>query len=94
MGRSRRPAPEPLETDDVRVLLAGIALWAVALVVLLIRQGGVGDGSTGRWVWVAVAGVFLGLVALRHVRRRQITISEQHLPPGAAADAAPKEPFT
>lgn len=64
MRTNRRPAPEPLETNDTLVVALGTAAWAVALVVLLI----VGDRE--RWAWVAAAGVFLGLVGLRHVRRR------------------------
>lgn len=64
MRTNRRPAPEPLETNDALVVALGTAGWAVALVVLLI----VGDRD--EWVLVAAAGVFLGLVGLRHVRRR------------------------
>ncbi|MEO6206199.1 MAG: hypothetical protein ABIO67_12595 [Mycobacteriales bacterium] len=34
----RRPDPEPLETDDVRLVAVGTGLWAVALVVLGIAK--------------------------------------------------------
>jgi peptidoglycan/LPS O-acetylase OafA/YrhL len=67
----RRPDPEPMETDDVRIVAVGTALWLVALVAAVVFHGRLADHGNGDWVWVALAGVFLGFVGLRHVRRRQ-----------------------
>jgi len=65
---NRRPDPEPVETDDVAIITAGTALWALALVVLLVLRGRLEDDD---WVWVAAAGTFLGLLGIRYVRRRR-----------------------
>ena len=50
-----RPAPPPLRVDTARVVLIGTALWAVALVVLLI----LGDRVDRMWTWTCVAGILL-----------------------------------
>jgi hypothetical protein len=44
--------------DTLRVVLAGMALWAVALVVLLL----LGDRVDRMWTWTCLAA--LGLAAL------------------------------
>ena len=36
----RRPDPEPLQTDDRKAVLVGLAAWLVAFVVLLVVFGG------------------------------------------------------
>jgi hypothetical protein len=59
-----RPSPPPLRVDTARVVLAGTALWAVALVVLLI----LGDRVDRVWTWTCVAGIALaglGLLVMR-----------------------------
>ena len=71
MAPPRRPDPEPLETDDVRVVTIGTIAWGVLLVVLLASYGRLEDDGRGSWVWVAAAGFGLGLLGLRHVRRRR-----------------------
>jgi hypothetical protein len=59
-----------LATSDVAAVAVGTALWAVALVLTLVLHDRLTDDGRGDWVWIAAAGVFLGLVGLRHVRRR------------------------
>jgi hypothetical protein len=71
MAPPRRPDPEPLETDDVRVITLGTVAWGVVLVVLVALHGRLEDDGHGSWVWIAAAGFGLGLVGLRHVRRRR-----------------------
>jgi hypothetical protein len=59
-----RPSPPPLDVDTARVVQAGIALWAVALVVLLV----LGDRVDRVWTWTCVAAIvlaFLGLALMR-----------------------------
>ncbi|WP_222192416.1 DUF2530 domain-containing protein [Modestobacter italicus] len=64
MPAPTRPSPPPLQVDTTRVVLAGTALWAIALVVLLF----LGDRVDPVWTWTCVAGVvlpFLGLALMR-----------------------------
>lgn len=70
MTANRRPDPEPLETNDVAAVTLGTALWVIALVVLLVLRT-TGATEYDRWIWVCVAGVFLGLIGVRKVRRRR-----------------------
>jgi hypothetical protein len=59
-----------LETSDVTVVAIGTALWAVALALTLVLHERLSDAGNGDWVWVAAAGLFLGVIGLLHVRRR------------------------
>ena len=64
MPSPTKQAPPPLQVDTVRVVLAGTALWVVALVVLLL----LGDRVDPVWTWTCVAGIalpFLGLGIMR-----------------------------
>ena len=70
MPAPRRPAPEPLETSDVKVVAIGTALWAIALALTLILHDRLADEGNDDWVWIAAAGTFLGVIGLWHVRRR------------------------
>jgi len=66
--RPRRADPPPLETNDVRIAVAGTAAWAIALVVLLIA----GPPEADRWwIWVCVAGIVIGLFATWYIPRLQ-----------------------
>jgi peptidoglycan/LPS O-acetylase OafA/YrhL len=75
-----------METDDVRVVALGTALWLVALVAALAFHDRLDDHGNSDWVWVALAGVFLGFVGLRHVRRRQRALRAD--PPRGPEDAS------
>jgi hypothetical protein len=59
-----RPSPPPLQVDTVRVVLAGTALWAVALVVLLL----LGDRVDRVWTWTCVAAIALAGLGLAIMR--------------------------
>lgn len=59
-----KQAPPPLQVDTARVVLAGIALWAVALVVLLL----LGDRVDRMWTWTCVAAIGLGVLGLGVMR--------------------------
>jgi hypothetical protein len=50
--------------DTVRVVLAGTAVWVVALVVLLL----LGDRVDRMWTWTCVAGIALAGVGLGVMR--------------------------
>ncbi|MGY1591202.1 DUF2530 domain-containing protein [Geodermatophilus sp. SYSU D00708] len=66
MPAPTRQAPPPLRVDTVRVVLIGTALWAVALVVLLL----LGDRVDRVWTWTCVAGIALAGVGLAVMRRQ------------------------
>ena len=55
-----KQAPPPLQVDTVRVVLAGTAVWAVALVVLLV----LGDRVDRMWTWTCVAAIVLAALGL------------------------------
>jgi drug/metabolite transporter (DMT)-like permease len=60
VARPHHPAPPPLQVDTVRVVLTCSALWAVALVVLLL----LGDRVDSQWIWTCVAALALAGVGL------------------------------
>ena len=59
-----KQAPPPLQVDTARVVLIGIALWAIALVVLLL----LGDRVDRMWTWTCVAAIGLAIVGLGVMR--------------------------
>ena len=66
----RRPDPPPLQTNDRRVVLIGMALWAVILVVALAMRSRLEEQGHGWWVWTPVAALVLGAYGLYYLRRR------------------------
>jgi hypothetical protein len=69
-----------VEADAVLVIVIGTIAWAVVLVVLLVlRLFGHRPGAHDDWVWIAVAGVGLGLVGIRTVRRRRSALRREAL---------------
>lgn len=60
-----------METDDVAIVTLGTVLWAVGLAAALLLRDRLDEQGRDSWVWVAAAGLFLGLVGVRHVRRRR-----------------------
>ena len=69
----RRADPEPLETNDVVITAGGAALWALALVVLLVLKA-TGSDVHDWWLGMCAYGMALGLFGVRFVRRRQRAI--------------------
>jgi hypothetical protein len=66
----RRPDPEPLPTDTVRIVWVGIAAFAVALVVLLVGfRDALARHDAEWWLWACVAGIGLGLIGQVYLRR-------------------------
>jgi FtsH-binding integral membrane protein len=69
----RRPDPAPVKTDDRKAVLTGIALWIVALVVVLVAVVPL-DPQSNLWlVYTCVIGIVLGAVGLvyTHARRHK-----------------------
>ncbi|RJL33156.1 DUF2530 domain-containing protein [Bailinhaonella thermotolerans] len=67
MKQPRRPDPPPMQTKDMLTVQVGTAIWAIALVVLLIAQP-----PEGRhwWIWTCVAGVVGGFFGMAYIWRR------------------------
>jgi hypothetical protein len=59
-----RKAPPPLHVDTLRVVVAGTALWVIALVVLLV----LGDRVDRLWTWTCVAGIGLAAIGVGIMR--------------------------
>ncbi|MBK8756924.1 MAG: DUF2530 domain-containing protein [Actinomycetales bacterium] len=65
------PVPQPIAPVHVptqRIVLAGTAGWAVALLVSLVVPA-LHTGDRDWWPWCAAAGVALGLLGWSLVRR-------------------------
>jgi uncharacterized protein DUF2530 len=63
------PAPvEPLAVPTRRIVSAGTALWAVALVVTLLVPA-LHTGGRSWWPWTCVTGIALGAFAWWYVGR-------------------------
>ena len=86
MPTPTKQAPPPLQVDTARVVIAGIGLWAVALVVVLL----LGDRVDRMWTWTCVAAIGLGVLGLGVMRwQGQSTPSSsgRHPRPGAVPDS-------
>lgn len=73
---ARKPDPAPLETDDVRIVAIGAALWGVALLVLGIASL-LGAQVHGWWLVMCLAGIALGLVGVRYCGRRKRAVANR-----------------
>ena len=74
MKVARRPDPAPLETDEVRLVASGTALWAVAFLVLLIARLAGADVHRW-WITMCACGAVMGLAGLRYCLRRRAAIA-------------------
>lgn len=75
----RRPDPPPLESDDVRVVGIGTAVWGLLFLGLLPFRARLDAAGHGWWIWTCLVGTVLGLVGLGYCRRRRTA-------PGRAAE--------
>lgn len=57
-----RTPPPPIRVDTKKVLVAGMACWAVAFVITWIVPA-LHTGSKRDWPWIALTGLVLGFVA-------------------------------
>ena len=70
------------------VVTVGTALWALGLVATLVLHDRLTEHGNGDWAWIMAAGLFLGLVGIRHVRRRRASVRAGQTDP-SRTDAAP-----
>ena len=61
----REPDPVPVKTDDRTAVLAGLALWVVGFIVLLIVQ------PRPELLYTCATGVVLGLIGLIYTHARR-----------------------
>ena len=72
--RVHRPDPAPLETDDVKLVAVGTALWVLALVVLLVLKVTDAAHVPPWWLGMCGYGIALGLFGVRYCKRRHEAI--------------------
>ncbi len=81
MRTPRRPDPQPLDVDAVRVVTVGTALWAIALIVALANLGSLRSGGHLWWVPACIAGLLLGFLGVYVCRRRRAAIRRGQVQP-------------
>ena len=59
-----------MKTDDRKAMLVGLALWSVALVVMVFFVPTLMETGRVWWLWTCVAGVLLGFVGLFYTKWR------------------------
>jgi hypothetical protein len=63
---------EPLQTNEVAVVLVGMALWLVTLIVLVVGfRHDLSRHQATWWYWTCGLGLVLGLYGLRFALRRR-----------------------
>ena len=66
------PEVEPIDHHEVEVVLVGMALWAIAFVVLVVFfRHDLHRHHTTWWLWSCVAAEGFGLYGLRFALRRR-----------------------
>ena len=74
-----RPAPPPLEGDDLIITGVITAGFAIALIVLLAVHGQLAAADRW-WIWVAALGTAMGLFGLAyvpHLKRSRLRAAER-----------------
>jgi membrane protein DedA with SNARE-associated domain len=66
------PSEEPVDHHEVAVIAIGMALWALALVVLAVFfRHDLKRHHAGWWLWACGLGLAFGLYGLRVTMRRR-----------------------
>ena len=66
---------KPIENNGIQAVTIGMALWITGLICLFFARPWL--KSTGRqdWLWIALAGVALGLLGQIYTRRRAAKVA-------------------
>ena len=75
MPEPRQPV-EPLAIDTIHVVLAGLTVWAVALLVTLVVPA-LHSGDRDWWPWTCVAGLVIGALGLIYIRRGRASAAQR-----------------
>ena len=86
MTGDRPPELQPLAVDTVRIVLAGTAVFALALLVTLVVPS-LHNGDRDWWPWACVSGVGLGLLGLGYIRRGRGNAASARRGPTAQASS-------
>ena len=78
--------PEPINLKVESVILAGLALWALGLVLTLVIPA-LSEGNRSWWKWACVAGLALGAFGLVYVRRGRGNAASARQEPNANPQA-------
>lgn len=70
MSESEAPELQPVADDGIGALGVGMALWAIAAVILLALRDALDDRGAEWWLMVCGAGLIIGLVELGIFRAR------------------------
>ncbi len=75
---TRRPSPQPAQTDDRKPFVLGTITWAVALAVVIVARAALNESSLDLWITSCAAGTSFGFVGfayalVRHGRPRTAT---------------------
>lgn len=89
--RARRPDPQPVEVDAVKVVAIGTMLWAIALLASLLFLSTLRSDGHLWWVPTAGIGLLLGVLGSWVCRRRQVRLT-QGAPPGGRPPEADELP--
>jgi hypothetical protein len=81
-----------METDEVRVVAVGTALFAIGLVIAVVLHDRLEDDGRGDWVWIMACGVLLGLIGLRAVRRRRDVLRRDPANDPSTGESGPNLP--
>ena len=65
---SALPEIQPLAVDTIRIVLAGTAVFAAALVVTLLVPA-LHAGERDWWPWACLSGLALGMIGLLYISR-------------------------
>lgn len=90
----RRLAPAPKEASDRQVIVAVMAGWVLALVVLLAVQATL-PGDVRWWIWTCVVGIAFGVFGLWYVpflKGRRARVAAAHARLAEARRAGPEGP--
>ena len=91
------PQLEPVRDDGIRSIQVGIALWALAGLVLAVQHNELADRGTQWWLAVCGAGLLIGIVQLAIFSRRRALIQARErgsaaLEDSVAGDSQPAGP--
>jgi hypothetical protein len=80
-GSTALEVPEPLELPLVPFAIAGMALWALAGLILLPFHGTLAEHGHTNWLWICLAGFLIGFpglaVMIRHDAHRRDRLAGQ-----------------
>jgi hypothetical protein len=76
------------------VIAVGTALWLVAFLAHLPFAGRLADAGHGRWLWISLAGLGLGVLGVEYCRRRRAALRRSRARRAEEAEAPLQEPLT